>query len=86
MLHSKTFNNEIYCLLEKTLRILYSYFKITFDELLEKGGSFSIHHGSIETLATEIFKFLNELFPSIMNKVVQVKPSGPYTQRDKTKR
>ena len=48
----------------------------------EKDGSFSILHRNIETLGIEIFKFLNGLFPQIMNEIFQVKLLAPYYLRD----
>ena len=81
--HSRTLNNKINRLHEKALRIVYSDFKANFDELLEKDSSFSIHYRSIQTLAIEIFEFLNGIFHPIINEVFQVRSSAPYSVSDK---
>ena len=47
MFHSRTLNNEIEKLHERAIRIVSLDFKANFDELLEKDGSFSIHHRNI---------------------------------------
>ena len=54
MLHSRTLNNDINCLHERALRIVYSNYKSSFNTLLEKDGSFSIHHRDSRSLAIEI--------------------------------
>ena len=47
MFHSRTLSNNINGLHEKALRVAYGDYKSKFDELLEKDGSFSIHHRNI---------------------------------------
>ena len=72
MFHSRTFNNKINRLHERALRIVCSYYKSSFCELLEKDKSFSIHHKNIQSLAIEIYKFLHNLSPCIMNNIFKV--------------
>ena len=61
MFHSRTINNKINRLHERALRIVYSDFKSTFEGLLRKENFFPIHERNIQSLATEIYKFLNGL-------------------------
>ena len=62
-------NNQINRLHERDLRTAYPDYKSFFDELLEKDNSFIIHHRNIQRLSTEIYRFLNGLFPSIMGNL-----------------
>ena len=41
---------------EKALRIVYSDYKATFEELLDKDTSLSVPHRNMEALAMEIYK------------------------------
>ena len=69
MFHSRTINNKIQRLHERTLRIVYSDFKSSFEAFLMKDNSFSIHERNIQSLAIEIYKCLNGLSPSFLNNV-----------------
>ena len=76
MLHSRTMNNKINRLHERSLRIVYSDQSSTFEELLERDKTFSIHHKNIQSLAIEIYKFVNGLSPEIMNSVFNLKENN----------
>ena len=51
--HSKTINNKINCLHDKTIRIVYSDFKSSFEGLLMKENFFRVHEINIQSLAIE---------------------------------
>ena len=78
MFHSRTINNKINRLHERALRIIYSDFKSTFEGLLRKGNFFAIHERNIQSLAIEIYKFLNGLSPSFLNNVFHKNISNSY--------
>ena len=62
-------NNLINKIHERALRIAYGDYESTFDALLEKDGSVSIHQRNSQTLATEVFKTKNNLNPSFMKDI-----------------
>ena len=64
MFHSRTMNNKINRIHERALRLVYSDHVSSFDELLKKDRSFSIHHRNIQGLAIELYKFFHGLSPS----------------------
>ena len=78
MFHSRTINNKINRLHERALRIVYSEFKSSFEGLLMKDNSFSIHERNIQSSAIEIYKFLNGLSPSFLNNVFHKNISNSY--------
>ena len=81
MFHSRTTNNKTNRLYERALRIVYSDFKSSFEGLLMKDNSFSIHERNIQSLAIEIYKFLNGLSPSFLNIVFHKNISNSYDLR-----
>ena len=72
-------NNKINRLRERSLRIIYSDQKSTIEELLEKDKTFFIHHKNIQSLAIEIYKFVNG--PEIMDSVFLFKENKRYSLR-----
>ena len=50
MCHNRTNNNKINRLHERCLRLIYNDKKLSFEDLLQKDGSVSIHHRNLRTL------------------------------------
>ena len=63
MCHNRTMNNKINKLHERALRIVYGDKKLTFQELLEKDDSVTIHHRNLQKLATEMYKVKCNISP-----------------------
>ena len=82
MLHSRTMNNQTHPLLERSLRIVYSNQRSTFDVLLQRDKIFSIHHKNIQKLVIEIYKFVDVLSPEIINSVFHLKENNRYSLRN----
>ena len=81
MFHSWRLNNKINTVHEKALRIIFSDYKWTFQELLDKDAPFSVHHRNIQTLAIEIYEHIHKLSPAIMGEVFKINRSLPYNLR-----
>ena len=81
MLHSRTLNNKINCLLERALRVVYSDYKSSFNTFLENDRSFSTHHRNIQSLVIEVYKFLHGLSPAIMGDIIKLNKPPTYNLR-----
>ena len=57
MFHSRSISNKINRVHERVLRIVYNDFKSSFENLLEKDGTVSMHVKNLQKLATEMFKY-----------------------------
>ena len=82
MFHSRALNNRINKLHERGLRLVYKDTHLTFDELLRKDNSFTIHHRNLQKLATEMYNIHKNLSPSTMRSVFPER-SMPYNLRNK---
>ena len=77
MFHSRTLNNRINKLHERALRLVYKDLLLTFQQLLEKDNSFTIHERNLQKLATEIFKVKKNLSPKFMSNIFP-ETTNPY--------
>ena len=82
MCHSRANNSKINRLHERRLRIIYSDKQSSFEALLEKDGSVSIHNRNIQILATEMFKIKNDLSPEIMTELFEQRNEHHYNLRN----
>ena len=73
--------NKINRLHERAQRIDCSDYKSSFNTLLEKNSSFSVHHRNIQCLTIEIYKFLHDLFPAIMGEIIKLNRRPKYNLR-----
>ena len=84
MFHSRHLNNKINSIHERTLRIAYQDRISTFQELLNKGNSVSVHYRNMQTLATEMFKIHRGLSPDILTEIFVPKISLYNIRRNNT--
>ena len=70
MFCSRTSNNMINKLHERSLRILLNDYSSNFNILLENNNDISNHHRSIQALLIEVFKMKNELAPPMMELIL----------------
>ena len=69
--HSRANNGKINRLHERCLRIIYSDKQSSFETLLEKDGSVSVHNRNLQILAIEMYKIKNDLSPLIITELFE---------------
>ena len=76
--------NKIENLQKRALCFLCDDFEASYKDLLSKGGKSTVNVRILRTLCDEIYKTLNDLNPSFMNNVFNLKINGREV-RDKYK-
>ena len=67
---------------ERCLRIIYGNKQSSFEELLEKNSSVSIHERNIQILATEMYKVSKRMSPPQITELFARKNEHSYNLRD----
>ena len=80
MCHSRENKRKINQLHEWCLRTVYNDKQSSFNELLEKDGSVSIHERNLQVLATEMYKISNGLSTPLMKDIFPIN-RNPYNLR-----
>ena len=81
MVHPSRLNIKINNVHKTAPRTDYSDYKSTFQEVLHKDASFSLHRRNIQTWAIEIYKHIHGLSSAIMWEVSQINKTLPYNLR-----
>ena len=69
MFCSRTINRKINHLHERGLRLVYEDYTTSFEDLLTKDGSVSIHHRNLQNVAIEMFKVKNKICPEFIQSL-----------------
>ena len=69
---------------ERSCRLIYNDKRSSFEDLLEKDISVSIHQKNLQALAIEMFQVHTKTSPEIIQDVFQVKDQGNYNLRNQT--
>ena len=80
MCQSRENNRKRNRLHERFLRVIYNDKQSSFNELLEKDGSVSIHERNLQVLATEMYKISNGLLTPLMKAIFPIN-RNPYNLR-----
>ena len=81
MFHSFSLNNKTNRLHEQCLRIIYNDKHSSFEKLLNKDNSVSIHYNNIHALATKLYKIANDMSPEMMSEVFKLRDTPCYNLR-----
>ena len=82
MFHSRVLNNKINRLHERALRLVFKDDNLTFQQLLEKSGSMTIHDRNLQKLAVEMYKVKHKLSPEPVQNLFSEQENG-YSLRNR---
>ena len=69
MFRSRKVNQRINRLHERALRLVYNDYISTFEHLLEKDDSCTVHHSNLHFLSIELYKVVNDLTTNIFSNI-----------------
>ena len=78
MCRNRTYKIKINRLHERCLRLIFNDKRSSFEDLLEKDNSISIHHENLQALAIKMFKVHTKICLEITQEVFLVKEQGIY--------
>ena len=64
---------------------LFTDYKSTFQGLLDKEASLSVHHRNTQILAIEVYDHIHGLSPAIMGEVFKINRTLPFNLRPQLK-
>ena len=82
MCHSKKLHHKINRLHEKCLRTISNDKRYSYEELVSKDDSTSMHHKNLQKFIIEIYKAVNGLCPEIMNEVFPFQTQNHHNLRN----
>ena len=80
--HSRTLNNKINKLHERALRVAYKDETSSFETLLHRDATFTMHQRNLQKLATLMYTVKNNLRPKIVSEIFH-QQEKPYNLRNR---
>ena len=74
---------DVFFMIKCTFVLMWRHIqRSTFEELLERDETISIRHKNVQSLAIELYKFLNGYSPEIINSLFHLKENNRYSLRN----
>ena len=84
MCYNHSLNHKVNRFHERCFRIIYSNKKSSFDELVDKEESDSIHHQNIQKLGIEMFKVFQCENPQNLNEIFRIRDETSHELRQRS--